>query len=240
MVSQRQGTGLIPMPRAHTLERLADLLAAVKRPHPVRVAIDGIDAAGKTTLADELVAPLETRGKPVIRASIDGFHRPRLERYRRGRDSSEGYYYDSFDYEAVRVVLLTPLGQGGDRRYRTAVFDFRTDAPVGAPLHTAPSDAVLLFDGVFLLRPELSGCWDYGIFVDVDFDEALRRACQRDQALFGSADAVKAHYLQRYIPGQRLYLEAVRPRERAHVVVDNNDPACPWLLWPCASSSPNA
>jgi len=49
----------------------------------VRTAIDGPDAAGKTTLADELAVALRERGRDVIRASIDGFHRPRRERYRR-------------------------------------------------------------------------------------------------------------------------------------------------------------
>jgi uridine kinase len=41
-------------------------------PHPTRVAIDGVDAAGKTTLDDELAEVLRERGRGVIRASIDG------------------------------------------------------------------------------------------------------------------------------------------------------------------------
>ncbi len=52
--------------RRAAVERLADLVALVRRPHPVRVAIDGADAAGKTTLADELVKPLEARGRTAI------------------------------------------------------------------------------------------------------------------------------------------------------------------------------
>lgn len=42
------------MTRQKVLEKLADLIIGVSKPHPVRVAIDGVDAAGKTTLADEL------------------------------------------------------------------------------------------------------------------------------------------------------------------------------------------
>ena len=109
--------------RMNALNHLAALIAAIKLPHPVRVAIDGIDAAGKTTLADELVAPIEARGRPVIRASIDGFHRPRPARYERGANSPEGYYHDSFDYAALRAALLEPLGPRGNRAYRRAVFD---------------------------------------------------------------------------------------------------------------------
>jgi uridine kinase len=226
-----------PLTRQDLLEHLADRIAALQRPHPTRVAIDGVDTAGKTTLADELVAKVVARGRPVIRASIDGFHRPRAERYRRGADSPEGYYEDSFDYVTLRDLLLCPLGPGGDRRYRRASFDFRTDAAVLASSEEAPSDAVLLFDGVFLLRPELDALWDYRTFVDVAFEVALERAMRRDRARFGSAEAVQARHLKRYIPGQRLYLSATRPRERADVIVENDNPLRPRLVAPQRSTA---
>ena len=76
--------------RLQILEQLAGLIVAIGRPHPVRVAIDGVDAAGKTMLADELTPLIEARGRPAIRASADGFHNPRVIRYRRGADSPEG------------------------------------------------------------------------------------------------------------------------------------------------------
>src|SRR5438045_8514299 len=101
------------------LDRLADALVAVERPHPVRVAIDGRSAAGKTTLADELAEAIAQRRRPAIRASVDDFHRPAEERYIRGRLSPDGYYLDAFDYPAVRTALLLPLGHGGSRRSRT-------------------------------------------------------------------------------------------------------------------------
>jgi uridine kinase len=216
--------------RARVLSRLVDLVLRVDRPHPVRVAIDGIDAAGTTTLADELAPLIERRGRPVIRASVDGLHRPRAERYRRGADSPEGYYQDAFDYPALRAALLDPLGRGGNRRYRTVTFDFRRDVPVHAPVRIAPRNVVLLVDGVFLLRPELADAWDVRIFVEVPFDEALRRACQRDTVLFGTPSAVQERYLRRYFPAQRTYLETVRPREGADAAVVNTDPRHPVLV----------
>jgi uridine kinase len=215
--------------RPEMLERLAALIAGIERPHPLRVALDGVDAAGKTTLADVLVQALTERGRSVIRASVDGFHRPRAARYRRGAESPEGYYYDSFDYPALREALLLPLGPGGNRRYRTRVFDVRDDTPLDEPVQLAPLDALLLFDGVFLLRPELDDMWDLRIFVAADFVVTLRRAVRRDRALFGGARAVRERYWRRYIPGQRLYFAAVAPRERADVVVENDDPAVPRL-----------
>ena len=216
--------------RQQLLEQLVTAISAIQCPHPVRVAIDGIDAAGKTTLADELAPLLEARDRRVIRASLDGFHRPRSERYRRGAESPEGYYEDAFDYQALRTALLLPLGPAGNRQYRRAVFDFQQDMPVSAKDQMAPENAVLLFDGVFLLRPELEGLWEYRVFVKVAFEVALQRALQRDQFLFGSADAVQQRYTRRYIPAQRFYLETIRPEEKADLVIEHDDPLSPILI----------
>jgi uridine kinase len=221
-----------PVSRSRLLEFLAARIARLERGHPIRVAIDGVDGAGKTQLAEDMVEPMRRFGRPVIRASIDGFHHPAHIRYQRGRTSPEGYFRDSFDYQALIGSLLAPLGPGGSLRYRKAVFDFRTDSALQTPVSLAESDAVLLFDGVFLLRPELKSHWDFTIFVEAAFDVTLRRAQQRDLALFGSLAEVTARYESRYIPGQQLYLEECRPRELAAVVVENNDPERPRLSEP--------
>lgn len=218
------------MGRSEVIERLADAIAVIRLDHPVRVGIDGVDCAGKTVLADELVAPLVSRGRHVIRASADGFHNPRSIRHRRGRTCPEGYYEDSFDYEAILSSILKPLGPEGDLKYRAAVFDFRTDSPVDAPWRTAPPDAVLIFEGIFLQRPELLPHWDFSIFVEAGFDVTIERAFRRDRDLFETKDKTQEIYEERYIPGQKLYLSTQRPAEKADVVVDNNDFDRPVLL----------
>ncbi|HLJ69189.1 MAG TPA: uridine kinase [Chloroflexota bacterium] len=212
------------MARQNVPRQLADRIATLARPHPVRVAIDGIDASGKTTLAGELADVLGKRGLPVIHASLDGFHRPRSDRYRQGADSARGYYEDCFDYAALRTALLCPLGPGGNRRYRRATFDFERDVPLEPTFEIASDGSILLLDGVFLLRPELADAWDYRVFVDVSFDVALTRAMMRDRHLFGTPDRIRKRYLTRYFPAQQRYLETVRPPDSADAIVANNNP----------------
>src|SRR5437763_14570660 len=101
---------------------LAARIGDVALGRPLRVAVDGRTASGKTTLSDELAALIRDLDRPVIRTSIDGFHRPQAERYARGRYSAQGYYHDARDLAAIVTLLLAPLGRGGDRRYRTASF----------------------------------------------------------------------------------------------------------------------
>src|SRR5262249_4871969 len=217
------------MSLASFYDRLATLIASVRTDHPVRVAVDGIDAAGKTTLADALVRPLSQLGREVIRASIDGFHRPKRLRYMRGKDSPAGYYYDSFDYEAVILYLLKPLGPAGDRLYRAGVFDHITDTELTSDTSMASENAILIFDGVFLLRPELNRYWDFRIFVNVSIEAAIERAVRRDSMWTGGEIEARRRYETRYYPGQRIYMEECNPMSLADVVVGNDDPMAPTL-----------
>ena len=207
---------------------LATRITSISLPHPVRVAIDGVDASGKTTLADDLAGTLRDHtDRQVLRATLDHFHNPRAVRYRQCPDSPDGYYTDSFNLPDLRQNLLDPLGPGGSRIIRIGRFDGRIEQPLDSPPQPVSADAILIFDGVFLLRPELVGCWDFFIFLQVTFETVLARAIQRDQALMGSAQAIIDRYTQRYIPAQRRYLESARPAEYADVVIDNNDPQHP-------------
>lgn len=215
------------MERITLLEELASRLVAIELAHPLRVAIDGVDAAGKTTLADELADVVEQLGRSVIRASIDGFHNPAAIRRQRGPLSPEGYFEDSFNYDALLKALLLPLGPMGSLSFSRAVFDFRTDQPVAAPVEHAVSNAILLFDGVFLLRPGVREHFDVSVFVRADFGVTLGRAERRDVGLLGSAQEVRQRYQERYIPGQQLYLATIEPERWATIVIDNNDPLRP-------------
>ncbi len=49
-------------PRSRVIGRIADHLAALDPGHPLRVGVDGITAAGKTTLAAELAVAVVERG----------------------------------------------------------------------------------------------------------------------------------------------------------------------------------
>ncbi|WP_433312863.1 cytidylate kinase family protein [Micromonospora chersina] len=214
--------------RDELLGRLAEAVGSVTVVHPTRVAIDGPPAAGKTTLADELAAVLRGQGRDVIRATIDDFLFPRAQRYPRGEYSAEGCYFDTHDHGALNRVLLDPLGPGGDRRFRHAVYDRAADTVLSPPVTTAPADAVLVFDGVFLMRPELVDRWDLRIFVSTALEKTVDRAVIRERQVSSRAD-VERRWRERYIPSQQFYFTTVRPTDHADIVVHNDEPQQP--LW---------
>jgi uridine kinase len=215
-------------------EMLAVVAASVAALPPGRriVALDGIDGAGKTTLADELARSVGAlTDRAVVRATIDSFHRPRAERYARGRQSGEGFYRDSHDLPALRARLLDPFRAGGT--FRRAAFDEPTDLPVVSPLEDAPADAVLLFDGLFLQRAELAGRWDLVVYVDGRrrvADGRIARVtadCPVDPvAAFVHVVAWCAR-LVRYVDGQARYHAECDPVAGADLVIGNDDLAAP-------------
>lgn len=221
----------LPVTPTTTLWR--DLRDRVRRQTPagrVIVAVDGLDGAGKTVFADGLAEVFAETGDAVFRASIDGFHRPRSERYVRGRRSPEGFYRDSYDYPTFRRVLIDPFRDGaqtaGATGFQLAAFDVVRDAPVESQWVTAPLDAVLVVDGIFLHRPLLRDLWDWSVWLDVPFETSFARMARRD----GSDPDPDATSNARYRQGQQLYLDEAQPREAASVIVDNTDLSRPRIV----------
>jgi uridine kinase len=205
--------------------RIAEAVANLGAGARPLIAFDGPDAAGKTWLADRVA---EYVSGPTCRASIDGFHAPAATRRRRGSLSPDSYYRDSFDYDALTERLLRPFAEGA-REVHTSVFDHRTDQPRRGTARVEP-EAALLFDGVFLLRPELKDRWSLRIYLRVSDEHVLARARRRDAELFGGDAAVVERYRRRYLPGQALYRREARPEQAAHVVVDNDDFDAPVIV----------
>jgi uridine kinase len=219
------------MRRIELLQYLAAAILGIKKDSPILVGIDGVDASGKTTLADELATVLRTSNRPIIRASIDDFHNPEKMRYAKGKDSPEGYYRDSFNYKALQDVLLRPL-RDGNPQYQSAVFDYRTDSTIAEPMQKVPKNAILIMDGIFLLRPELVRYWNYKIFLDVDFETSLKRAISRaaEKEHPGGEQANIRKYKERYIPGQQIYFEEAKPKKQADIVINNTDFSNPVIV----------
>jgi uridine kinase len=204
---------------------LADRLVLVSS-RTIRVAIDGVDGAGKTTFADELAGFVAAAGRPVIRASVDGFHNPKAVRYQRGRHSPEGFFEDSYNYVALKEYLLDPLSPGGSQRYRRAFFDHVKDDLVPVNEIEASPSSILLIDGIFLHRPELLAYWDASIFLQTEFAVSVARSASRD----GSSPDPAAPSNRRYVEGQRLYLKRCQPETKATILIDHNDLSAPYAI----------
>ena len=218
---------------ADVVDRLARILVhrADRMPaHVLRVAVTGITASGKSTLALTLTERLNEMGRAAFRVPIDGFHQCKAIRYRRGRESAEGYYRDAYNYELLLAHVLRPLGPGGNRRYLVEAFDLQTDAPVETQPKIAEAGSIAILDASFLLRPEVRDCFEYRIFVQSSFEVAEARGVARDHQSLGGIEEARRLYRQRYHEAQRIYFREGEPLKYADALIANDDVAHPVLF----------
>ena len=124
-------------------------------------------------------------------------------------------------------MLLDPFREGAQTGastgFQLAAFDVTRDAPVEAAWVTAPRDAVLIVDGIFLNRPELRGLWNWSLWLEVPYAVSFARMALRD----GSDPDPDAPANARYRGGQELYRREARPSAAATAIVENSDLAHP-------------
>ncbi|MCU7722642.1 uridine kinase [Actinoplanes sp. KI2] len=214
------------MTRHEVLSYVARRIPASRDGDCLRVAVDGPDGSGKTVFAQELAAAVRHLGRPVVRVSLDDFHHVRAVRYRLGRDSPEGFWRDSYDYERFRSDVLDPFAAGGSRRYRPTAHDVATDEVLRPRPRTAAPGTVLIVDGLFLQRDEIGAGWDLSVFLDVPFAVTASRMARRD----GTNPDPEHPSMRRYVEAQRIYFAACSPQQRAGVLIDNRDFDAPRIV----------
>lgn len=220
--------------RTAVLAAVADRVERSKTDRPL-VGIDGRSGSGKSTFADELARALAARGHTVIRSTTDLFHRPRSERMQLGLTSPDGYYLHSHQVDVIIEALLAPFGRGADD-VMVGAFDEPSDMPVTLRT-TVPRRAILVFDGLFVHRPELRSYWDLTVMLHADrrCDEAWLQYLETDLPPEPTERAAeidrrleRARW-PRYRRGWGAYLESIG-RSAATFDIDNEELASPVLI----------
>jgi uridine kinase len=198
--------------------------------HRLRIVLDGLTAAGKTSLGHELACRLARSGRPAFRASLDDFKRPWSEAHLYDRLSGEGYYRNAFDYEALRRLLLEPSDPTSDGLAALCSVDPLTQVDHSEIKTMMSRNGVLVVDGVFACRPEINSYWDLRVWVEIAPDLSVRRGTDRDAEMEGGAEEAAALHRDRYLASEMLYMAEVDPRSFVEVIVDNTDFAQPRLI----------
>jgi uridine kinase len=224
-----------PPPASAARTALVDDIAGridLIRPTRLRVAIDGLTAAGKTSFGHELAAALRRRGRSTLRASFDDFKNSWREARELGYDrtSGEGYYRNAYDFRSARTLLLEPAGPAGSGSVVLCARDPLTGEDHRGVTVVAPANAVLIVDSVFAFRPEYDDLWDYRIWLDVDPHQSLARGVARDTIAEGGVDAAERLHRDRYHSAEATYIAEVDPLARCDIAIDNRDFAAPCII----------
>ena len=137
------------------------------------VALDGPGGSGKSTLAREVVAAYDG---PAAVVEGDDFYADLDDDYRAGLDARGGYR-EYFDWQRLRDQVFLPARQGRPVSYQR--YDWG-HARMGDWL-TVPGVELLLVEGVYSSRPELSEYADLVLWVATSEEERIRRQLERCQ-----------------------------------------------------------
>ena len=180
------------------------------------VGITGIDGAGKTKFAESFEKFLISKNFETQMINLDDFHNPQVYRYS-GDNQVENYYNRSFNTNRIVEKLLIPLHQRSSFSTKLTVLDWHTDKYDITREFSFNQNTIVIFEGVFLFKKELSSYIDYKIFIDIPFEESKRRAKSRD------SEEVLKKYDEKYLPAQRRYLDEFPPLKIADMIIDNSN-----------------
>lgn len=184
---------------------------------PVVIGINGVDTSGKTEFSNSLQKYLEKRGYHTQLVHVDDFHQPRSVRIK--DSSAEGYIANAFNLIKLSELIAEMKSKPTDKQIN--LLDLDTDTYINKKHYTSNNKTVVIVEGVLLYRPPIDGLFDYKVFLDISFEEVLRRAVVRDVPKYGEKFLQK--YIERYIPAQKIYLKQFSPKDNCHLIIDNNN-----------------
>jgi hypothetical protein len=195
---------------AETIVTQLDLTAQALAPAPIRVIVDGPRCASPGAIADSLVDPLRALGRPVVRASSQGFLRDASLRFEFGKTDVESFYSGWVDIATLRRELLGPLDPGGGAQVITSLRDPLTNRSTRADPIPVAAGTVVILDGELLL----------GLGLPAEFVVHVQM----------SASARARHTDPQWewtLPAFLRYDDEVAPEELANLLIRADDPAHP-------------
>jgi uridine kinase len=108
--------------------------------------------------------------------------------------------------------VLEPLAGGTPGRFQR--YDWVRDELV--EWHDVPAGGIVIVEGNYAMRPELRDAYDLLIWVEAPYDVRLRRGLARD------GEAARDRWVGEWMPEEDRYVAAMRPADRADVLVDGS------------------
>ena len=170
------------------------------------VAIDGLGGAGKSTLARLLEQQLSTLGWVVTVVKHDDFYHPSDQR----ENQQAGMIGCDFDWERLRDQVLIPVREGRLVYYQR--YDWEAD--VLTEWRTISTSDVVLVEGVYTMRCELTDLYDLKIWVKCPRAIRLARGIARD------GEEARTIWEQDWMPKEDDYVKTHLPYERADLSIN--------------------
>ena len=191
------------MPNLEPLLARVDALLAAGA--PVRLAIDGNCASGKSTLGERLHAL-----RPSNLLHMDDFYIPFAQKTPRRLAEPGG----NVDYERFRAEILE---RPADAPIEYRRFDCALQRIL--PARTLPPQPLTIVEGSYALHPALSEFYQIRVFMTVDPQEQLARILRRN------GPEQQRRFIEMWIPLENAYFDALNIRAQCDFAFDTTGEA---------------
>lgn len=166
----------------------------------VVLAIDGMSASGKSTLAQEVA---DKYGGSVVH--MDDFFLPAELRTNKRLETPGGNVH----YERVKEEVLPGIIQR--RNFEYGIFDCRSMRICGT--RKIKGRGLVIIEGAYAMKPDLRSIYDIKVFMKIDSKLQMDRIIRRN----GKEKAEM--FRERWIPMENRYFEAFDVEEAADIVI---------------------
>ncbi len=188
------------------------------------VGITGLDASGKSKVAQLLSDYLTSQQISVLAVSGDSFQYPReYKENLQEKDWPTQHIKRTINFDKMIGEFFEPL-QDLPKILPLNIIDYDTKEMIEQEISlTYP--LVVIVESIYLLQKNIVPYLDYKIFLDISIDEALKRAQarQRDLDLYSGKAGVEKKYSTKNFPGYLQFEKQEHPKQYADMIVDNND-----------------
>ncbi len=164
------------------------------------LAIDGLSASGKTTLAKLL----EEKYDCTVFHMDDFFLQP-FQRTKKRYEEIGG----NIDRERFLDQVLKPLSKGEKIKYQPF------DCSVMTLLNTAEvvPKKLTVIEGVYSMHPLFLPYYDYSVFLQID------KELQKERILKRNTPAVSKRFFNEWIPMENRYFESFNIKEKCNMII---------------------
>ncbi|WP_067935868.1 uridine kinase family protein [Alicyclobacillus kakegawensis] len=185
---------------------LHQLLSSFDKTHrkqsTLLVGIDGCGGSGKSTLAKELQHAYDN----VTIVHMDDFFLPSNQRV--DAPPKQKPIGADFDWKRLFNQVLEPVSQDKEGRYQR--YDWEMDNL--AEWHIVPIGGIVIVEGVYSLRREISYKYDISIWVDCPREIRLSRGLERD------GEKARDMWENNWMVSEDIYVKEHKPYERADFI----------------------
>ena len=213
---------------------LNELNSLSKKQSTLIVGVDGCGASGKSTFTRSLAHI----GFNITVVEMDDFYLPSDSRP--SNDAVLTTYGEQYDWKRLYEQVLQPLNRNRQGLYQR--YDWNLDTLT--KFRTVPVGGIVIVEGIYSTRHELSNLYDFRIWVQCPYDIRLTRGIARDETIVAEDEAVarkeedpREMWEKIWMPQEQRYTKAEEPHKVANLIIDGSgiikhDPSSQFVFVP--------